>query len=92
MKASVDAHAVARESSDPILKAVARSVGHVVATAHMADHSLGAALYALKALKYANKSIEKERDWQNKQLKELPYEIIELVQNTMMTKEKTLKL
>ena len=35
-KASVNAHAVARESSDPVVTAIARSVGHAVATAHMA--------------------------------------------------------
>jgi hypothetical protein len=75
-KASVDAHAVARESSNPTAIAVARSVGHAVATAHMADHSLGAAWYALKALKNAGKSIDAERKWQDEQL---PSEIIELV-------------
>lgn len=67
-KAAVQAHAVARDSSDPISIAVARSVGHAVATAHMADHSLGAAWYALKAVKNAGKSIDEERQWQNEQL------------------------
>ncbi len=76
MKASVEAHAVARESSNPVSIAVARSVGHAVATAHMADHSLGAALYALKAVKNAGKSVDAERKWQNEQL---PSEIKELV-------------
>jgi len=75
-KASVDAHAVARESSSPTAMAVARSVGHAVATAHMADHSLGAAWYALKAVKNAGKSIDAERKWQDEQL---PSEIKELV-------------
>ena len=68
MKASVAAHAVARESTNPISIAVARSVGQAVATAHMADHSLGAAWYALKAVKNAGKSIEAERRWQDEQL------------------------
>ncbi|MCX5844341.1 MAG: hypothetical protein NT022_11480 [Deltaproteobacteria bacterium] len=68
MKASAAAHAVARESSDPTAIAVARSVGHAVATAHMADHSLGAALYALKAVKYAAQSPDAERRWQDEQL------------------------
>jgi hypothetical protein len=89
MKASVAAHAVARESSDPTAIAVARSVGHAVATAHMADHSLGAALYALKAVKSAGKSIDAERKWQNEQL---PSEIMELVLTAMSKKEKGLKL
>ena len=78
--ASVSAHAVARESSNPIIIAVARSIGHAVATAHMADHALGAALYALKAVKSAGKSIEAERKWQKEQL---PSEIKELVLNTV---------
>ncbi|MFA6455652.1 MAG: putative immunity protein [Bacteroidota bacterium] len=66
--AAVVAHAVARESNNPVAVAVARSVGHAVATAHMADHSLGAALYALKALKSAEKPIDAERRWQNNRL------------------------
>jgi hypothetical protein len=75
-KAAVAAHAVARESQNPVATAVARSVGHAVATAHMADHALGAAWYALKAVKYADKSIDIERTWQDNQL---PSEIKELV-------------
>lgn len=75
-KASVAAHAVARESSNPTAIVVARSVGHAVATAHMADHSLGAAWYALKAVKNSDKSVDAERKWQNEQL---PSEIRELV-------------
>jgi len=68
--ASLDAIAVANESSNPTSIAVARSVGHAVATAHMADHSLGAALYALKAVKNAGKSIDAERRWQNRHYRE----------------------
>lgn len=68
MKASVAAHAVARESSHPVSTAVARSVGQAVATAHMADHALGAALYAIKAVKNAGESIDEERKWQEAQL------------------------
>jgi hypothetical protein len=92
MKASIGAHAVARESSNPISIAVARSIGQAVATAHMADHSLGATLYALKAVKHADKSVDEEREWQNKQLQQLPPEIIELVVTTMMEKEKGFKI
>ena len=92
MKASLGAHAVARESSNPTSIAIARSIGQAVATAHMADHSLGAALYALKAVKHAGKSIHEEREWQEIQLKKLPPEIVELVLTTMMKKEKGLKI
>lgn len=92
MKASLGAHATARESSDPVSIAVARSVGHAVATAHMADHSTGAALYALKALKFAGRSIDEERDWQTRRLQQLPSEIVELVLTTMKQKAKALKI
>jgi hypothetical protein len=76
MKASVAAHAVARESLHPVSTAVARSVGQAVASAHSADHSLGAAWYALKAVKSAGKSPDDERRWQDEQL---PPEIKDLV-------------
>jgi hypothetical protein len=88
MKASVASHAVARESANPALTAVARSIGHAVATAHMSDHSLGAAVYALKAVKIAGKSGDAERKWQNKQL---PSEIMELVLTTRSEKEQGFK-
>jgi hypothetical protein len=75
--ASLDAIAVANKTSNTA--AVARSVGHAVATAHMADHSLRAAWYALKAVKYAGKSVDLERKWQDEQLEP---EIKELVLST----------
>jgi hypothetical protein len=88
MKASVVCHTVARESADPISIAVARSIGQAVATAHMADHSLEAAIYALKAVKFANKSIDAERKWQNEHL---PSEIRKLVLATRTEKEHLFK-
>jgi len=66
--ASLDAIGVANELTNPIEIAVARSVGHAVATAHMADHSLRAAEYALKAIKLSDKSIDIERKLQGKHL------------------------
>jgi hypothetical protein len=87
--ASLNALAVANESSNQTAVAVARAVGHAVATAHMADHSLGAALYALKAVKNAGKSTDAERIWQNEQLES---EIMELVLTTRNSKEKNFKI
>jgi hypothetical protein len=75
-KASLEAIAVARESSSKTAVAVARAVGHAVATAHMADHALGPAWYGLKAVKSAEGSVEEERRWQDNQL---PPEIKHLV-------------
>lgn len=89
MKAALKAHAIARESPDPVAASVARAVGHAVSTAHMADHSLGAALYGLRALKTAGKQLTDERQWQNEQL---PAEIRELVLSSRPVKEKAFGL
>ncbi|MCK9518073.1 MAG: hypothetical protein PHN44_10025 [Candidatus Marinimicrobia bacterium] len=88
-QAAFAAIAVARASINPVSVAVARAVGHAVATAHMADHALGPALYALKARQLAGQSIEAERNWQNAQL---PTEIRELVMSARLAKEKAFKL
>ena len=79
---------LANESSNPISIAIARAAGQAVATAHMADHSLGAAVYALKAVKNAGKSVDEERKWQNEQL---PSEIMDLVLTTRSQKEQIFK-
>ncbi len=88
MKASLMAHEVARQSDEPLLKAIARAVGQAVATAHMADHSLGGAFYALKAVNLAKKNVDKERMWQTKRLLQgLPVDIAGIVQSMWEKKE-----
>jgi hypothetical protein len=59
-------------------------VGQAVATAHMADHALGAAWYALKAVKNAGKSPDAERRWQDEQL---PLEIMDLILSARKSKK-----
>lgn len=75
-KAAVAAHAAARGVANPSATAAARATGHAVATAHMADHCLGAALYALKAVEATGKSADVERAWQ---LAQVPDELRDLV-------------
>jgi hypothetical protein len=87
IKASLGAHAVARQSKNPVYTAVERSIGQAVATAHMADHALGGAFYALKAVKLANGDLEKEREWQAGKLLELPSELREIIQTMWNRKE-----
>lgn len=87
-KASAQALEAARKSTDPVSIALIRAAGHAVATAHMADHALGPALYGLKAINLAGKSVEDERSWQNEQL---PEEIRELVLSSRTEKEKHFK-
>ena len=81
-KASVDAHTAARDQTDAVAVAVARSVGQAVATAHMADHSLGAALYALKAVEASGGSVDAERCWQDAQVPEDVKELVFMLRAT----------
>lgn len=68
------AHAAARDASDAVARDVARAAGHAAATAHMADHGLGAAMYAIKAVQRAappeeaTVAGERECRWQRQQL------------------------
>ncbi len=50
--------------SDKAAIAAARAAGQAVATAHFADHSMGALLYALKALEAAGYATESELEFQ----------------------------
>jgi hypothetical protein len=72
-KASLDAHAAAKETTDPAAVAAARAAGQAVATAHVAQHAYGGAYYALRAI--AARSSDgnaddafAEREWQAAQL------------------------
>ncbi len=89
MKVARSAHAAAREKSDQVEVAVARAAGHAVATAHMADHALGGAMYALKAVGLSGGDVMEEREWQNELL---PEQIKELVLETRKLKEKSFRL
>ena len=77
-KASLDSHAAAREAGeDSPVRSAARAAGQAVATAHVAAHSLGAAIYAQQAIFRATNSPDagaaaaRERDWQYRRLLEL---------------------
>jgi hypothetical protein len=76
-KASLDAHAAAREVEDSPARSAARAAGQAVATAHVRTHSLGAAQYAIQAIhrtalpSKAEAAVAKERDWQYRRLNEL---------------------
>ena len=76
--ASLSSHAAAREvGEDNAARSAARAAGQAVATAHVATHSIGAAIYALQAIHRATDPINadvmvaKERDWQYQHLEEL---------------------
>jgi hypothetical protein len=77
-KASLDAHAAAREvGDDSPARSAARAAGQAVATAHVPRHAYGAAVYAQQAVfrasdpAKADAAAVKERDWQYRHLREL---------------------
>ena len=89
MKASVAAHAAARTVKDRAAVASARAAGHAVATAHFADHCIGALLYALKALEAAGLDSNAELEWQ---LSQLPDDLRNLVSKNLEARMKLLKI
>lgn len=76
MTAALAAHAAARAATDKAAIAAARAAGHAVAAAHAADHSMGALLYALKALQASGGVPQLEL---KSQLKKLPPHLRECV-------------
>ena len=86
MKKSLLSHAAARSSDNEINKVIARGAGQAVATAHMADHSLGGAYYGLKAIKLNKGDLKTERQWQMNRLSTLPVHLQLLVKETWQKK------
>lgn len=91
-RASLSSHAAARsvKKNDPALFA-ARAAGQAVATAHVAQHAYGGALYALKTIAAADptnaeKNVAKERDWQ---ARHLPKHLREEVMNRIVVEKRS---
>ena len=74
-KASLDAHATAREvGEESPARSAARAAGQAVATAHVPRHAYGPAIYAQQAIYRATNSmdaVESERNWQYQHLLDL---------------------
>jgi hypothetical protein len=76
-RASLDAHAAAKEVKDSATAcAAAHAAGQAVATAHVPQHAYGGAYYALKAVAAASARdeamarVHEERAWQDQRLPE----------------------
>mgnify|MGYP001820776263 CR=1 FL=1 len=74
-KASLDAHAAAREvGQDNAARSAARAAGQAVAMAHVKTHVIAAANYALQAIhraattEKAQEDVAQEREWQMRHL------------------------
>ena len=91
-EAAYAAHDAARDASGAAREA-ARAAGHAVATAHMADHELGGAAYAIRAVRAAadadsrDEAGRAECRWQRSHL---PAAIRELVLDDMRLRNKKL--
>lgn len=72
-RASLDAHAAAREAEEDDARAAAHAAGQAVATAHVPTHALGSALYGIRAAAArsgnADDGLIRERDWQLERLR-----------------------
>jgi hypothetical protein len=91
-EAAYAAHDAARGASGAACQA-ARAAGHAVATAHMADHELGGAAYAIRAIRAAappNDRDEAGRAECRWQRSHLPSAIRELVLDDMRLRTKKL--
>jgi len=81
-EAAFAAHAAARNAFDAAARGVARAAGHAAATAHMADHELSAAAYAIRAVRLASPAAdavaagERECRWQREHLPEAIRELV----------------
>jgi len=83
MKASRAVHAFARTVEDKPSQFYCRAVGQAVATAHMADHSLGPVWYGRKMLVLLNRDAEKELSWQLERLVDLNPHLLPRVQQEL---------
>lgn len=80
-EAAVAAHAAARAATGAA-RETARAAGHAVATAHAADHELGAAAYAIRAVRAASPPEKRDEAGRNEcqwQRGQLPDAIRDLV-------------
>jgi Imm-5 like putative immunity protein len=77
-KASLDAHAAAREAKEDDAIAAAHAAGQAVATAHVPTHALGSSVYGIRAAaahsRNADVGLIRERDWQLQRLRRLAKE------------------
>lgn len=74
-KASLDAHASAKEVKEDYAKYIAHAAGQAVGTAHVVTHSLSSSIYSIRAAAdYSgniNDGLIKERDWQLQRLRQI---------------------
>ncbi|MGB9960346.1 MAG: putative immunity protein [Candidatus Bathyarchaeales archaeon] len=82
-KFSLDAHAAAKTAKEDDAKYAAHAAGQAVATAHCATHSLGAAIYGIRAAavhsSILSDGLVKEFNWQMERLRQIKLATSQLV-------------
>lgn len=74
-KASLDAHAAAKDAKEDYAKYAAHAAGQAVATAHVPTHALGSSVYAIRAVAAYSGNVDegliRERSWQLQRLRDI---------------------
>jgi hypothetical protein len=74
-KASLDAHAAAKDVEEDYAKYAAHAAGQAVATLHVPTHALGSSVYAIRAVAAYTGNVSdglvKERSWQLQRLRDI---------------------
>jgi hypothetical protein len=78
-KASLDAHAAAKDAKEDYAKYVAHAAGQAVATAHVPNHALGSSVYGIRAVAAytgnVNDGLIQERNWQLQRLRDITKQV-----------------
>jgi hypothetical protein len=80
-RASLDAHAAAKDAKEDYAKYAAHAAGQAVATAHVPTHALGSSVYAIRAVAAYSGNVDdgliRERNWQLQRLRDITRNVVE---------------
>jgi hypothetical protein len=80
-RASLDAHAAAKDAKEDYAKYAAHAAGQAVATAHVPTHVLGSSVYAIRAVAAYSGNVDdgliRERSWQLQRLRDITRNVVE---------------
>ena len=78
-RASLDAHAAAKDAKEDYAKYAAHAAGQAIATAHVPTHALGSSVYAIRAVATYSGDVDecliRERNWQLQHLRDITKQV-----------------
>ena len=78
-RASLDAHAAAKDAKEDYAKYASHAAGQAVATAHVPTHALGSSVYAIRAVAAYSGDVDecliRERNWQLQHLRDITKQV-----------------